>query len=119
MRQWCDTAQVRPRGFVADPFGVVAGGDQQDRGGVDTNTVTGEQRGRGLGDEFGEDVFEFVHVVVDRECAPAEGAHREFRRVQDRVTAGSGAQRGGVSGEVGFGDVTELLSQHVGAVKPR
>ena len=90
---------MRPRGFVADPFGVVAGGDQQDRGGIDTNTVTGEQRGCGLGDELAEHDVEGVHVVADRECASTEGPHREFRRAQDRVT-GPGAERGRASGEV-------------------
>jgi hypothetical protein len=80
---------VRPRGFVADPFGVVAGCDQQGRGGVDTDTMTREKCGRGLGNELAEHDVKCVHVVADRHGASAEGPHREFRRVQDRVTVRS------------------------------
>ncbi len=106
---------MRPRGFVADPFGVVAGGDQQGRGGVDTDAVTGEQRGCGLRDEPREDLVDVVHVVADRERASAEGPHREFRGVQDRVTVRSRAQSRSPLREVGFGDVSELFPQAVGA----
>ena len=77
--------------------------------------MTGEQCGCGLGDEVGEDDLEVVHVVADRKRAPAEGPHREFCRVQDRVTVGSGRRPAACAGETGFGDVTELFPQQIGA----
>ena len=55
-----DAAQVRPRGFVTDPFGIVADCDQQDRGGINPDTVTRQEFGCGLSDELGEDLIEFV-----------------------------------------------------------
>ena len=60
-----DTGEVRSRGFVADPFRIVAGRDQQDRSRVDTNTMTREQRGRGPRDELAEHDIQVVHVVLD------------------------------------------------------
>ena len=42
-----DATQMRERRFAFQPVRVVARGDQQDRGGVDTDTMTGEQRGCG------------------------------------------------------------------------
>ena len=56
-----------------------------------------------------------MHVVADRERASTEGPHREFRCVQDRVTVSSRTQRGGAFGEMGFGDVSELFPQLIGA----
>jgi hypothetical protein len=50
--------EVRPRCFGADSLGVVAGGDQQDRGGVDADAVELEQARRGHGDELGEEGVE-------------------------------------------------------------
>jgi hypothetical protein len=41
-----------------DSLGVVAGGDQQDRGGVDADAVELEQARRGHGDELGEEGVE-------------------------------------------------------------
>ena len=38
-------AQVGPGGFGAEPFGVVPGGDQEQRGGVGADAVQGEQAG--------------------------------------------------------------------------
>jgi hypothetical protein len=35
----CDTAQMRPGGLAAHSLGIVAGGDTDDGGGVDTDAV--------------------------------------------------------------------------------
>ena len=110
-----DAAQVRPRGFVTDPFRVVTGGDQQDRGGVDSDPVTGERGGCGLGDEVGEHDIEGVHGVADREGPSAEGPHREFRCASSPGSPSARGRRAGgdALGEVRFGDVTELFAQAV------
>ena len=40
-----DAAEVGPGRFAAEPVGVVAGGDQQDGGGVGADAVQGEEAG--------------------------------------------------------------------------
>ena len=45
-----DTAQLRPGGFAADTLGIVAGGDTEDGGGVDTDAVEAHQPGSSGGD---------------------------------------------------------------------
>jgi hypothetical protein len=77
-----------------DSLGIVAGGDTEDGGGVDTDAVEAHQtRSRG-GDELGEGGIEPDDLVVDAEHASAEAAHRELRGVDHRVAVGSGTQRG-------------------------
>ena len=46
-----DPAEVGEGGFGGDPLGVVTGGDEQQRGGVDADTVEGEEARRGGPDE--------------------------------------------------------------------
>ena len=48
------------------PIGVVAGCDEQRRGGVDSDAVEGEQRWRGLFDETGKGVVDAAHLDVGR-----------------------------------------------------
>ena len=56
--QGCDTAQVRPRGLATDTIRVVTGGDQQDRGSVDPDTVEVSETCRGRSHERRERVIE-------------------------------------------------------------
>ncbi len=44
-----DATEVRPGGFGADAFGVVAGGDKEGGGGVDPDAVEREEPGGGGG----------------------------------------------------------------------
>ena len=91
-----DTAEVRPRGFGADPFGVVAGGD---RAGWRRcrprrrrrRAVRGRWRARaGRGARRAS-----VVVRIESHDAPAEALHRELRRIARRRPAGAWSQRGG------------------------
>ena len=49
----CDRAQVRPGGLGAEPFRVIPGGGQEQRGGVRADAVEGEQAGGAGSDEGG------------------------------------------------------------------
>jgi hypothetical protein len=110
---------VRPRGFAADAVGVVAGGDEQDGGGVDPDAVHAEQIRGGRVHETGEPRVEFVVVRIEREQAAAEGAHRDLRRLRDVVTADAWPQRGSSSAERGAGHATERFSQVIRPQNPR
>ena len=77
--------------------------------------MTREEFGCGLRDETAENRVEVVHVVADRERASSERAHRELRRVQDRITVRSRTQPCSSFGEVGFGNVAELFPQEIWA----
>jgi hypothetical protein len=90
---------VRPGGFAAHPLGIVAGGDAEDGGGVDTDAVEAAQTRSGGGDELSEGGIEPGDLVVHGEHASAEAAHREFRREEHRVAVGSGTQGGGLGGQ--------------------
>jgi hypothetical protein len=70
---WGDAAEVRERGFVAQPMRVVAGGDQQDGGGVDTDAVEGQQAGGGGAHEHRELVVETVSGGLEIEHPSAQG----------------------------------------------
>jgi hypothetical protein len=67
-----DAAQVGPRGFGAEPVGVVAGGHQQRGGSVDADAVQLEQLGCGLGDELGEQRVEALLFLVEGDHAPSQ-----------------------------------------------
>ncbi len=77
--------------------------------------MTGEKFGCGLRDELRDELrddhVEIVHVVADRERTSAEGPHREFRGMHDRVAVCSRAQRRGLPREPRLGDITELFTQ--------
>ena len=66
--------EVGEGGFVAEPFGVVARGDEQRRGGLDAETETAEQFGGGVGDEWAEDGVELGDLVFECDGAPAPGS---------------------------------------------
>ena len=83
-----DTAEVREGGLGADPVGVVAGGDEQQGGGVDPDTVEGEQRRGGRGDEGDELAMEAGAVGVDVEHTAAEGLHCQLGGIEHGVARG-------------------------------
>jgi hypothetical protein len=66
-----DAAQVRPGGFTTQTLWVVAGGDEQDRGGVDPDTIDRQQLRRGRADESGELGVETLGGQVEFDNAPA------------------------------------------------
>ena len=73
------------RGFAGEPVGIVAGGDEQDRGGVDPNAVDFEQRGSRAVDELFEQLIEPAGVSLERQHAAAQRGDRELGRVGDDV----------------------------------
>ena len=109
-----DPAEVGEGGFGGDPLGVVAGGDEQQGGGVGAHTVQGEEARRGGFDQGGELVIEAGAVGVDVEHPAAEGLHGELGGVHDRVTEGVGAERGGGLSERPDRHATEPFAAHRG-----
>ena len=78
-----------------DPVGVVAGGDQQLRGGEGPEAGFGEQLGGQLGDQFGEVMFGVVDLsgeVVDASGEPAEGESGGAGRVGEVFGVEPGAR---------------------------
>jgi hypothetical protein len=70
--------------WAAEPFGVVAGGDQERGGGVDTDPVELEQLRCGIGDELGEQRVEACLLLVEGDHAPTEHGEGGLRGVADR-----------------------------------
>ena len=117
MRGSGDSAEVGEGGFGGDPLGVVAGGDEQHGGGVGADAVQGDQAGRGRLDHDGELVVEAGAVGVDVEHPATEGLHGQFGGVDDRITAGVGAQRSGGLRQAPDGDVAEPFPQLIGGAE--
>ena len=69
-----DPAEVGEGGLGGDPFGVVAGGDEQQGGGADADTVQVEQARGGRLDEVGELTVEAGAIGVDVDDTATEGA---------------------------------------------
>lgn len=70
-------AELGERGLVAQPVGVVPGGDEQGRGRMVADAAAGDQSGGGLVDEpvtFGLQLLDLAGQGLD---APAELAHRQ------------------------------------------
>jgi hypothetical protein len=63
---------VRERGFGAQPFGVVPGGDEQRCCGVLTDAAQTDQRGGVGGDEGSQSCLEVGLLRLDRGDAPSE-----------------------------------------------
>jgi hypothetical protein len=82
---------LRPGGLGAEPPGVVAGGDEEQRGGVRADPVQGEQPGGAGGDEGDDKLVEALELAVEELRAPAQLAQREPGGVADDV-AGPGPQ---------------------------
>ena len=112
-----DAAQVRPGGFVADPFGVVAGGDQQDRGGVDTDAVAGASSWACCGhDELVEDDTSRRAISSSmREDTSPEGPHaRAWWRRHDGSPSARGRSAARLGRRADAWHVAELFTQLVG-----
>jgi len=93
-RRWDgrDAAEMRERGFAGEPVGIVAGGDQQDRGGVDPDAVDVEQRGSGAAHQWFEELIEAAGVSLERNDATTQRGDGECGRVRSRCRpGGSGA----------------------------
>ena len=114
-----DPAEVGEGGLGGDPFGVIAGGDQQQGGGVGADTVEGGEARRGGRDESGELVAEAGTVGVDVDDAPAEGVHGQLGGIHDGVTVGVRAKRRGLASEGVDGDVTEPFPQLIGCTEAK
>ena len=67
-----DAAQVRPRAFAAQPFRMVPGGDQQQRGGVGADAVQPEQARRAGGHQGDDELIEALELGVQELDAAAE-----------------------------------------------
>ena len=67
---WGDAAEVGEGAFVAEPLGVVAGGDEQSGGALDADPEPGQELGGGVGDEWFEDGVEFGGFGLEWVCSP-------------------------------------------------
>ena len=82
-------AQVRPGGLGAESPGVVPGGDEQQRGGVGTDPVQGEQA-RGAGSDKGDDeLVQALELAVQELSASSQLAQRDADGIA-RDVAGAG-----------------------------
>ena len=114
-----DAAEVSEGGLGGDPLGVVAGGDEQQGGGVDADTGQVEQARGGRFDEVGELTVKAGAVGVDVEDAATEGLHRQLGGIQHWVAVAVRAQRRGGLGETGDGTPRNRSRSSSGAQKPR
>jgi hypothetical protein len=105
---------VRERGFASQAVRVVCRGDQQDRGGVDSDAIDLQQARRGASHERLEFVIEALGIGFEREHAPSQRRDRELRRVHDRVAARGWTQRGGGACQTIAMDSPEPFSQLIG-----
>ena len=109
----CDTAEVRPRGFVADPCGVVTGRDQQDRSGIDTDPVDLEQLRRGRSHEPLELTIERSDLGVGGLHAASKRDDRGLGGMTDRVVARPRSKGSGSAHQRFGGQSCELDTQVV------
>jgi hypothetical protein len=98
----------------SDPVGVVTRRHEQDGGGVDTDTLDGEQPPSGGLDQVGEQCVEFGVVGFDGQHPSAEGAHRRLGGVGDVVAAGTTSQPSGSCGQRLAGNPAERFSPVIG-----
>ena len=130
-----DAAEVRERGFGCEPVRVVAGGDEQDRGGVDADAVELEQARRAVArTSVSSSPSRRSASASSASDAASQGRDRELRRVHDGVAAGGGSQRRGGArpdwstvhvpepfpqlvgcGEAEMADLVQVLDAHVAA----
>ena len=66
-------------GLASQTFGVVTGGDEQRRGGVDTDPGPGDQLGCGLVDELSEDRVDLADLGFERGRSSGEHPQRNLR----------------------------------------
>jgi len=85
-----DPAEVGEGGLGADPVGVVAGGDEQQGGGVGADTLQGQQARGGRCDEPVELAIQAGAVGVDVDDASSEGLHGQLGGIHHDVTVGVG-----------------------------
>jgi len=81
-------AEVRPRRFGAEPFGVVAGRDQQQRGGAGPNAIDRQQLRRGLRGERRDLLVEETLLFLECEDPPAQSPQGGLGREDHRVAPG-------------------------------
>jgi hypothetical protein len=106
-----DAAEVREGGFGGETVGVVAGGDEQQGGGMDADAGQAQQaRGGGL-DQLSELIVEAGTVGVDVEDSAAAGGHGQLGGVHDGVAGGVRTQPGGRRGERSHRKTTEAFPQ--------
>lgn len=85
---------MRERGFVAEPFGVVAGGGEQLAGDVEADTLEGEQDRGKRGDQDVEVVIELGELVVESLDAlgdAGQGPLGRRRGIEEAAGSGWGA----------------------------
>ena len=71
---------------------MIAGGDQQERGGVRADAVQGQQARRAFGDQRADQLIEAVQLAIEELGTAAELAQRDPGRVAGHV-AWPGPQR--------------------------
>ena len=87
-----DRAQVRPRGFGAQPLRVVPGGDQEQCGGVRADTMQGQQSGCPGGHERDDELTQALRLIIEELGAPPQFPQRDPGGVANDI-AGAGPQR--------------------------
>ena len=70
---------MRPGGFAAKPLWTVAGGDEEQRGGVGANAVQSERAGCMRGDERDEQFVETVDLVGEELAARRPSSRSAIR----------------------------------------
>ena len=85
-------AQVRPGGLGAEPFRVISGGDQEQRGGAGADAVQGEQAGCAGCHEGNDELVQALKLVIEELSAPPWLPQRDPGGVAGDV-AGAGPQR--------------------------
>ena len=118
-RDRSDPAEMRERSFGGDPCGVVAGGDQQQRSGVNTESRQAQQARRGGLEQLGELIVEAGTVGVDVEHPTPEGVHRQLRGERHCVAGGVRAQPGSGPGEHVDADTAEAFPQVIRPTRSR
>ena len=112
-----DAAEVSEGGFGGDPFGVVAGGDEQERGGVNADAVEVEQARCGRLDEVGELAVKAGAVGVDVQHAATEVSHRQLGGIHHRVAVRPFGRSAAASRRDDDGDTTEPFPQLIGGAE--
>src|ERR1700749_177975 len=84
---------------AAQPIGVVAGGDQQGGGGVDSDSVQFEQSGGDFLDQVAEQPVQRPLLGVEGQDPSAQAAQRRLGGEDRRVAVGGGPHGGGLLGD--------------------
>ena len=105
---------MRPGGFGAQALGVVAGGDEQDGGGVDPHAEELEQVRRRRLHELGESLVEVRGLLFEGVDPAPQAGEGHLRGRDHRVAPDPDPQGGGLGDEVARRQAFEAASKLVG-----